>query len=57
VSRPTGPSYRRGMAETIDIEALVAEIGRYLDAVAAFREESREPVWLAEREELQCVTS
>jgi hypothetical protein len=45
------------MAETIDIDELVAEIGRYLEAVDAFREESREPDWLAEREELQCVPS
>jgi hypothetical protein len=45
------------MAETIDIDELVAEIGRYLAAVDAFRDESREPVWLAEREELTCVTS
>jgi hypothetical protein len=45
------------MAETIDIDELLAEVGRYLNAVDVFREESHEPIWLAEREELECVRS
>jgi hypothetical protein len=45
------------MPETIDIDELVEEVSRYLEAVEAFREESHEPSWLAEREELECVPS
>jgi hypothetical protein len=33
----------------IDVDALLREIARYLAAVDAFRAESREPTWLAER--------
>lgn len=32
----------------LDIEALIAEIGRYLAAVETFRAEEREPLWLPE---------
>jgi hypothetical protein len=45
------------MQQTIDIETFLEEINRYLRAVDAFREESREPTWLAEEEELQCLPS
>ena len=45
------------MQETIDIETFLEEISRYLRAVDVFREESREPTWLAEEEELKCLPS
>ena len=34
--------------EHIDSEALILEVTRYLAAVAAFRTESCEPIWLPE---------
>ena len=57
VSPHAEPTYRRAMQETIDIETFLEEISRYLRAVDVFREESREPTWLAEEEELQCLPS
>jgi hypothetical protein len=45
------------MQETIDIETFLDEVSRYLRAVDVFPEESREPTWLAEEEELQCLPS
>jgi hypothetical protein len=45
------------MQQTLDIEEFLEEVSRYLRAVDAFREESREPTWLAEEEELQCLPS
>jgi hypothetical protein len=33
----------------LDVEALMAELRRYLTAVDAFRAEGREPVWLSEK--------
>jgi hypothetical protein len=57
VSSWSEPTYRRAMQQTIDIETFLEEISRYLRAVDAFREESREPTWLAEEEELQCLPS
>ena len=53
VRRPTVGA----MPQTIDIETFLEEISRCLRAVDAFREESREPTWLAEEEELQCLPS
>ena len=41
----------------LDIEDFLEEVIRYLSAVDAFREESREPIWLAEEEELTCARS
>ena len=34
---------------TFDLETLVAEIGRYLAAIALFREEGCEPEWAGEQ--------
>jgi hypothetical protein len=31
--------------ESFDLDALIAEIGRYLDAIETFRREGREPCW------------
>jgi hypothetical protein len=45
------------MQQTLDIDEFLEEVSRYLCAVDAFREESREPTWLAEEEELQCIRS
>ena len=59
--RPVPPEaaqfYRRGMTQMLDIEEFLAEVSRYLCAVDAFREENREPTWLAEEEELTCARS
>ena len=59
--RPVPPeaaqTYRRAMAQMLDIEEFLEEVSRYLRAVDAFREESREPIWLAEEEELACARS
>ena len=33
---------------TFDLETLVAEVGRYLAAIALFREEGCEPEWAGE---------
>jgi hypothetical protein len=48
-------TYGRAMPKTLDIEEFLEEVSRYLRAVDAFREESREPTWLAEEEELLCI--
>ena len=57
--RPVSPEaaefYRRAMGQMLDIEEFLEEVSRYLRAVDAFREESREPIWLAEEEELACA--
>lgn len=45
------------MPDIVDIEELLAEVDRYLSAVDTFREEQREPTWLAEEEEARCVQS